>query len=74
LKNGVAYCEIALRNRTCKQAFNLHKIVHRLPTDGIQNSIDTSTRKPRLLEIEGYTMSAVSGSWLGVTPFEDKSN
>jgi hypothetical protein len=21
LKNGLAYCEIALRNRTCKQAF-----------------------------------------------------
>ena len=28
----------------------------------------------RLLEIEGYTMSAESGSWLGVTSFEDKSN
>jgi hypothetical protein len=29
---------------------------------------------PRLLEIGGYAMSAVSGSWLGMTSFEDKSN
>jgi hypothetical protein len=32
------------------------------------------TNKARLLEIEGYAMSAVSGSWLGVTSFEDESN
>ncbi len=24
LKNGLAYCEIALRNRTCKQAFMVY--------------------------------------------------
>jgi hypothetical protein len=37
-------------------------------------SMDCTHTIARLLEIRGYEMSAVSGSWLGVMSFEDESN
>jgi len=31
LKNGVAYCEIVLRNRTCKQALKITRLRYLCP-------------------------------------------